>query len=192
MKESPISILICGVGGQGTILARKIICEAFFNSGYDVKASEVHGMAQRGGSVVTHFRAGEDVASPLIEDGQADIILAFEPLEALRFLPKLKRHGQVIVNSQKIMPTSVLIGEFTYPTDIFNKIQTATDKIKIIDALDIATKAGNTKVVNVVLIGVLAKMLSVSKELWLKAVAASVPLKYQELNIKAFELGYNI
>ena len=192
MKKPYISILICGVGGQGIILARKIICEAFFSSGYDIKASDVHGMAQRGGSVVTYFRASQNVASPLIEDGQADIILAFEPLEALRFLPKLKKSGQIIVNSQKIMPTSVLIGEFAYPAEVFSKIQSATDKTKIIDALDIAAKAGNIKSVNVVLIGVLAKILPVSKEIWLKAIAASVPHEYQELNIKAFELGYNI
>ena len=187
-----LNILICGVGGQGTILARKLACTAFFSAGYDVKASEVHGMAQRGGSVVTHFRAGSTIASPLIEEGQADYILAFEPLEALRFLPYLKKDGQLIVNAQPIIPTSVLTGEAVYPEDILNTLKAKITGTMVVNGTEIALQIGNIKVLNVVLLGVLAKRLPVSKEKWLKAIAENVPSKFKDLNLQAFEAGYSV
>ena len=190
--KTNFNILICGVGGQGTILARKIACSAFFSEGYDVKASEVHGMAQRGGSVVTHLRVGSNIFSPLVEKGQADYILAFEPLEALRFLPYLKKGGQLIVNTQQVFPIPVLTGEAEYPPNILDRIKAIVPEAIEIDALQIACLAGNPKAVNVVLLGVLAKLLPVDKSSWLEALEQNVPTRYKELNLNAFESVYSI
>jgi len=181
------SILIVGVGGQGTLLASRIIGNLFINLGMDVKMSEVHGMAQRGGSVVTHVRCGEHVNSPLVENGGADYILAFEGLEALRNAHFLKEDGHMIINSQNIFPMPVILGMADYPTKTLNG-----KNITYMDALKMAEEIGNTKTVNVILIGALAKMMdNIDKEKWIDAIKTTVKPKFVEINLKAFEMGYN-
>ncbi len=186
------SIMIVGVGGQGTLLASRILGSALLDCGYDVKVSEVHGMSQRGGSVVTYVRCGEEVASPIIEKGEADIILAFEQLEAARWLSFLKPDGKIIVNTQTIDPMPVVIGTAEYPEGVIDAVKAAGADVQAIDALSLAVEAGTAKAVNVVLIGAMAKSMPLDKEVWIKALKESVPAKFLELNLKAFELGYNI
>ena len=187
------SIMIVGVGGQGTLLASRILGSALLDCGYDVKVSEVHGMSQRGGSVVTYVRFGESVASPIIEKGEADIILAFEQLEAARWLEYLKPDGKIIVNTQQMDPMPVVMGAAEYPEGVIDAIRAAGADVETLDALPMAVEAGTAKAVNVVLIGAMAKnMADVSKEVWLKALRESVPAKFLELNLKAFEMGYSI
>lgn len=185
------NIMIVGVGGQGTLLASRILGNTLINEGYDVKVSEVHGMSQRGGSVVTYVKFDSKVYSPIIDKGEADIILAFELLEAYRALPYLKKGGKLIVNSQKINPMPVITGAAEYPQDIENKLEGSTDAV-IIDALELAAKAGNTKAVNVVLIGIMAKQTSIAFERWIQTIKETVPERFLDINIKAFELGYNL
>ncbi|WP_337400202.1 indolepyruvate oxidoreductase subunit beta [Congzhengia sp.] len=187
-----MNIMIVGVGGQGTLLASRILGAAAQNIGMDVKLSEVHGMSQRGGSVVTYVRYGEKISSPIIEKGGADIILAYEQLEAYRYLPYLKQGGTMIVNTQKTDPMPVICGTAEYPENILEKIEQMGINIIACDALSLAKEAGNVKSVNVVLIGVLAKHSSISKDDWLNAVNATVPPKFLEANLKAFELGYEL
>ena len=186
------SIMIVGVGGQGTLLASRILGSALLDCGYDVKVSEVHGMSQRGGSVVTYVRYGESVASPIIEKGEADIILAFEQLEAARWLEYLRPDGKIIVNTQQIDPMPVVIGTAEYPAGVIDAIRAAGADVEAFDALPLAVEAGTSKAVNVVLIGAMAKNMSLDKEVWIKALKESVPPKFLELNLKAFEMGYNI
>lgn len=185
------NIMIVGVGGQGTLLASRILGNAVIRKGYDVKVSEVHGMSQRGGSVVTYVKYGEKVHSPIIDKGEADIILAFELLEAYRALPWLRKGGKIIVNDQKINPMPVITGAAEYPQDILGKLQSLVN-VKAVDALSLATKAGNIKAVNVVLIGVMAKQTQIPYEEWVETVRASVPPKFLDVNLKAFDLGYNL
>ncbi|WHH59501.1 indolepyruvate oxidoreductase subunit beta [Petroclostridium sp. X23] len=185
------SIMIVGVGGQGTLLASRILGNAAIELGYDVKVSEVHGMAQRGGSVVTYVKYGEKVYSPIISEGEADIILAFEELEAYRWLPYLKKDGKMIINTQNIDPMPVIIGSAQYPENIIEKVKNLSGNVTTVDALSLALKAGNMKAVNVVLIGLMAKYTSIDKEIWLKAIEQTVPAKFLEANKTAFELGYN-
>lgn len=185
------SIMIVGVGGQGTLLASRILGNAVISEGYDVKVSEVHGMSQRGGSVVTYVRYGEKVYSPVIDKGQADIILAFELLEAYRALPYLKEGGKIIVNDQKINPMPVIIGAAKYPESLSDKLSDKADTT-VIDALALAKKAGNIKAVNVVLIGVMAKNTDIEYETWVETIKNTVPEKFLEVNLKAFEYGYNL
>lgn len=187
-----MNIMIVGVGGQGTLLASRILGAAAQNIGMDVKLSEVHGMSQRGGSVVTYVRYGEKISSPIIEKGGADIILAFEQLEAYRYLPYLKQGGTMIVNTQKTDPMPVICGTAEYPENILEKIEQMGINIIACDALSLAKEAGNVKSVNVALIGVLAKHSSISKDDWLNAVNATVPPKFLEANLNAFELGYEL
>ena len=184
------SIMIVGVGGQGTLLASRIIGNALIDCGYDVKVSEVHGMSQRGGSVVTYVRYGEEVASPIVEKGGADIIVAFEQLEALRWISYLKPGGKMIINTQKIDPMPVIIGAAAYPEEILDTIKKSGVSYEAIDALSIANEAGNSKAVNVVLLGLMAKHSEIEKETWLKSLRNTVPERFLELNLKAFELGY--
>lgn len=186
------SIMIVGVGGQGTLLASRILGSALLDCGYDIKVSEVHGMSQRGGSVVTYVRYGENVASPIIEKGEADIILAFEQLEAARWLEYLRPDGKLIVNTQKIDPMPVVIGTTEYPDGVIEAIKAAGADVEELDALPLAVEAGTAKAVNVVLIGAMAKNMSLDKEVWIKALNESVPPKFLELNLKAFEMGYSI
>lgn len=184
-----MKIMIVGVGGQGTLLASRILGNVAINQGYDVKVSEVHGMSQRGGSVVTYVKYGDKVYSPIIDEGEADIVLAFELLEAYRALPYLKKGGKLIVNTQQINPMPVITGAMEYPADIEGKLKDAVDTTAI-DALALAEQAGNQKAVNVVLIGVMAKNTDVAYEKWVDALKQTVPEKFLEVNLKAFELGY--
>lgn len=184
------SIMIVGVGGQGTLLASRILGAALVTKGFDVKVSEVHGMSQRGGSVVTYVKYGECVASPIIEKGEADILLSFEQLEAARWLPYLKTDGKLIVNSQQIDPMTVISGAASYPEGILDSLRDAGAAVTAIDALDLAVQAGSAKAVNVVLIGVLASKTDIPKETWVQALQETVPPKFLEMNLKAFELGY--
>ncbi len=183
-------IMIVGVGGQGTLLASRILGNTVIGQGYDVKVSEVHGMSQRGGSVVTYVKYGEKVYSPIIDKGEADIILAFEMLEAYRALPYLKKGGKIIINNQQIDPMPVITGAAQYPENIDEKISNSADAI-IVDALSLAREAGNTKAVNVVLIGVMAKNSEIEYEKWIETIKTTVPEKFLEVNLKAFDLGYN-
>ena len=185
------NIMIVGVGGQGTLLASRILGNAVIRKGYDVKVSEVHGMSQRGGSVVTYVKFGDVVHSPIIDKGEADIILAFECLEAYRALPWLKKDGVMIVNTQQINPMPVITGAADYPENIQDKLCEA-DHVIFIDALHLARKAGNVKAVNVVLIGELAKNTEIPYEEWVETIKTTVPPKFLEVNLKAFDLGYNL
>lgn len=185
------NILIVGVGGQGTLLASRLLGNNMLNSGYDVKVSEVHGMSQRGGSVVTYVRYGDEVSSPIIEKGEADLILAFEQLEAARFLPWLKKGGTMIINTQQIDPMPVIMGNAEYPQNILESLREKNVNVIAVDALSIAENAGSSKAVNVVLIGVMAKSLGFDKEQWLQTVRDNVPAKFVELNEKAFLMGYD-
>lgn len=184
------NIMIVGVGGQGTLLASRILGNAVISEGYDVKVSEVHGMSQRGGSVVTYVKYGDKVFSPIIDRGEADIILAFEKLEAARALPYLKEGGTVILNDREIAPMPVITGAAEYPDGLVADIA-AKAKVIAIDALSLSLEAGSAKAVNVVLIGVLARSSDISKEVWIQTIKDTVPAKFLDLNLKAFELGYN-
>ncbi|MCK9478380.1 MAG: indolepyruvate oxidoreductase subunit beta [Firmicutes bacterium] len=186
-----INIMIVGVGGQGTLLASRILGNAAIDCGFDVKVSEVHGMSQRGGSVVTYVKYGEKVFSPVISEGEADIILAFEQLEAYRYLKFLKKDGTMILNTQKIAPMPVITGAASYPEEIIEKLNKTGAKIIAIDALSAALKAGNAKAVNVVLIGVLASKTNIQKDIWQKAIEKTVPPRFLQVNQQAFEAGYN-
>lgn len=186
------NILIVGVGGQGTLLASKVMGKVFLDSGYDVKVSEVHGMSQRGGSVVTYVRYGDEVYSTLIDKGEADILLSFEALEAARWLPYLKKDGVVITNTQRLNPMSVVMEKATYPDDIFEKIKAAGVNPVEVDALALAEEAGSAKSVNVVLLGIAAKHIGLDKQLWLDAVKSTVPPKTVDMNVAAFEKGYEL
>lgn len=184
------SILIVGVGGQGTLLASRLLGRAMMDEGFDVKVSEVHGMSQRGGSVETYVRYGDKVYSPLISAGEADVLLAFEQLEAARFLPYLKKGGTVVVNTQKMDPMPVVAGTAQYPEGLIDSMRAQGANVLAVDALSLAEQAGSAKAVNVVLIGALARRLEVEKEVWLRTIEKTVPPKFIELNQKAFELGY--
>ncbi len=184
------SVLIIGVGGQGTLLASRILGYAMMEQGFDVKVGEVHGMSQRGGSVVTYVRWGDKVASPVIEIGEADVVLAFEQLEAARFLPYLKPGGAVVANTQRIDPMPVAAGTAEYPEGVLPAMQEKGVDVLAIDAASLARQAGSEKAVNVVLIGAMARRMEISKDTWLDAVGHCVPEKFKDLNLKAFELGY--
>ena len=184
------SVMIVGVGGQGTLLASRLLGAAMVAEGYDVKVSEVHGMSQRGGSVVTYVRYGEKVYSPIIEEGEADIVLAFEQLEAALYLPYLKKGGAVVVNTQKMDPMPVVTGSTTYPEGLLEDMEKKGARVLALDALSLAEEAGSAKAVNVVLIGAMAKSLGGEQEVWLKAIEETVPAKFLEMNRKAFALGW--
>lgn len=186
-----LSIMIVGVGGQGTLLASRILGNVALSQGYDVKVSEVHGMSQRGGSVVTYVKMGKKVYSPLVEKNEADIILAFEELEAYRWLDYLKNGGKMIINRQKINPMPVIIGKAKYPENIIEKVTTNIDDVTVLDALGIAKECGSIKVVNVVLLGVMAKSTGIDKEIWIESIRETVPQKLLDVNMKAFEAGWN-
>lgn len=185
------NIMIVGVGGQGTLLASRILGNVVIGEGYDVKVSEVHGMSQRGGSVVTYVKYGDKVYSPIIDLGEADIILAFEMLEAYRALPYLKKGGKMIANTQQIDPMPVITGAMEYPQDIAGKLAQKID-LTCVDALKAAEEAGNIKAVNVVLIGVMAKSTDIPYEKWVETIRQTVPEKFLDVNLKAFEIGYNL
>ena len=183
------NIMIVGVGGQGSLLASKLLGRLLVDEGYDVKVSEVHGMSQRGGSVVTYVRFGDRVYSPVIEDGEADFIVSFEKIEAARYVSKLKKDGTVIVNTQQIDPMPVITGAAEYPADLAKKIKDAGAKIDAIDCLSVAKEAGSAKAVNIVLLGRLSHYFDIPEEAWMASLEANVPAKFLEMNKKAFELG---
>lgn len=186
------NIMIVGVGGQGTLLAGKLLGCVLMAQGYDVKVSEVHGMSQRGGSVVTYVRFGEKVYSPVIDRGEADIIVSFEKLEAARWLEYLKPGGQIITNTREIEPMPVITGAAKYPEQLLEKMQSAGAKVDGKDFLAIAEDAGSAKAVNIALMGRLSNYFpEISDEEWQKAMEACVPPKFLDLNKKAFEMGKN-
>ena len=185
------SVMIVGVGGQGSLLASRLLGNVLLAQGYDVKVSEVHGMRQRGGSVVTYVKYGDKVYSPVIEKGEADAVISFELLEAARCLPYLKKGGHLITSTQQIDPMPVITGAAEYPTDIVEKIKAKGADIIAVDALSLAEQAGTAKASNVVLMGVLASRMDYPEELWQKALEQCVPPKFLELNKRAFELGKN-
>lgn len=180
--------MIVGVGGQGTLLASKLLGNVLTGQGYDVKLSEVHGMSQRGGSVVTYVKYGEKVYSPIVDQGEADYILSFEILESARWISYLKKGGKLITNTQKTWPMPVITGAMEYPEGIVEKLSQKADVLAV-DALKLATEAGSAKAVNVVLIGVLSKIMDIPEAAWLEALEATVPARFLELNKKAFALG---
>ena len=184
------SIMIVGVGGQGTLLASRLLGAALISVGYDVKVSEVHGMSQRGGSVVTYVKYGDKVDSPIVQKGQADLILAFEQLEAARWLPFLKTDGTIIANTQQIDPMPVVTGVATYPDGVLAAIRKTGVKLSDVDALSLAVEAGSAKAVNVVLIGVMAAHMDIDRAVWEQAIRETVAAKCLEMNLKAFDLGY--
>jgi len=183
------NIMIVGVGGQGSLLASKLLGYLLLSEGYDVKVSEVHGMSQRGGSVVTYVRYGEAVASPVIDEGEADCIVSFELLEAARWLAYLKKDGQVVTNTQQIDPMPVVTGAAQYPENLVEKMQALGVKVDALDCVDLAAQAGNIKAVNLVLLGRLSHYFDFPQEAWDKAIEACVPAKFLEVNRKAFALG---
>lgn len=191
MNNGVTNILLVGVGGQGILVASEILSEALMLSGYDVKKSEVHGMAQRGGSVVSHVRYGDKVYSPIIADGEADILLGFELLETYRYLPLMKPEGRAVVNTLKINPPGVATGKQSYPAQIPEKIQSLCRDSIMIDGLALAKQAGNAKTANTVLLGALSVLAGINEKFWFAALEKMVPPKTLEINKAAFELGRN-
>ena len=186
------NIMIVGVGGQGTLLASKLLGRLLLTRNYDIKVSEVHGMSQRGGSVVTYVRYGDKVYSPIIDKGEADFILSFELLEAARAAEYLRPGGRIITNTQEINPMPVITGAMAYPEDLLGKMASLGLNVDAMDALTLAQEAGSAKAVNLVLLGRLSKYFSdFSEEEWMAAIEQSVPVKFLEMNKKAFHLGRN-
>ncbi len=185
------NIMIVGVGGQGSLLASKLLGQILLNAGYDVKVSEVHGMSQRGGSVVTYVRFGDKVYSPIIDKGEADYIVSFELLEAARYVEFLKPGGHIVVNTQQIDPMPVITGNAAYPENLVEKMKASGAEVEAFDALAVANEAGSSKAVNIALLGRLSKKFDFTEEQWMEALEKCVPPKFIELNKKAFALGRN-
>ncbi len=185
------NIMIVGVGGQGSLLASKILGHLLLSQGYDVKVSEVHGMSQRGGSVVTYVRYGDRVYSPVIDAGEADFIVSFELLEAARWIGCLRPNGQIVTNTQQTDPMPVITGAAQYPENLVEKIRAAGAKVDALDCLRIAEEAGSVKAVNIVLLGRLSHYFDIPEEAWMESIEANVPAKFLEMNKKAFTLGKN-
>ncbi len=189
MNDDVKSILLAGVGGQGILRASDILCLAFMASGLDVKKSEVHGMAQRGGCVTSHVRYGQKVYSPIAKKGDVDILVSFEKLEALRYLDYLKPQATIIINEEEIYPPSVNLGDAQYPENVYDRVSRYFKTVKMINALDLARKAGNIRAVNTVLLGVLSTFLDLKSDLWEKVLQEAFPSKSLTANLKAFNLG---
>ena len=185
------NVMIVGVGGQGSLLASKLLGRLLLTKGYDIKVSEVHGMSQRGGSVVTYVRYGDKVYSPIIDKGEADFIVSFELLEAARWTEFLKPDGNIIANTQQINPMPVITGVAEYPAELDKKMASAGIDIDAFDALKLAEEAGSSKAVNIVLMGRLSNYFDATVEEWMQAIEESVPAKFLEMNKKAFSLGRN-
>ena len=186
-----MNIMIVGVGGQGSLLASKLLGRLLLTKGYDIKVSEVHGMSQRGGSVVTYVRFGDRVYSPIVDKGEADYIVSFELLEAARWTEYLKPGGKIVTNIQQINPMPVITGAAVYTDDLVAKMRSAGIDVDAFDALKLAEEAGSSKAVNIVLMGHLSKNFDFTYEEWITAIEQSVPPKFLELNKKAFDLGRN-
>lgn len=184
------NIMIVGVGGQGTLLTSRILGGITVDAGYDVKLSEVHGMAQRGGSVVTFVRYGEKVAEPIVEEGQADVLIAFEKLEALRYAHFLKPNGVIVVNDWRIDPITVVTGAAQYPENIIENLS-AKYKVYSMNAMEEAEKLGNVKAFNVIILGLAARHMDFGKDAWLRVIEKTVPPKTIEINKAAFLMGYD-
>ncbi len=185
------NIMIVGVGGQGSLLASKLLGRLLLTKGYDVKVSEVHGMSQRGGSVVTYVKFGQEVYSPVIDEGEADFIVSFELLEAARWTKYLKPDGKIITNTQQMNPMPVVTGSAEYPVELVEKMKAKGFYVDALNALELAEKAGSSKAVNLVLMGRLSKYFNFTEQEWMQAIEVSVPLKFLEMNKKAFALGAN-
>ena len=189
MDDAVTNILLSGVGGQGIILASDIIVEVFLEAGFDVKKSEVHGMAQRGGSVTSHVRFGRKVYSPIIKQGEVDILFSFEELEGLRWLNYVKPNGVIVLNNHKINPTAVNLGQVEYPKDIPGIIRKRFDKFHLVDGTKLALEAGNVRAANVVLLGAISKLFDVEEAHWVEAILRHLPPRVHEVNRKAFAMG---
>lgn len=183
------NVMIVGVGGQGSLLASKLLGHLLLTEGYDVKVSEVHGMSQRGGSVVTYVRFGEKVYSPIIDKGEADFIVSFEKLEAARYVEYLRPAGRMVVNTQEIDPMPVITGAMSYPAGLVEKMEAKGIAVDAMDCLSLAEQAGSSKAVNLVLMGRLSRYFDIPEEKWIKAIEECVPAKFVEMNKKAFALG---
>lgn len=189
MKGQTTNILLVGVGGQGILLASEILSETFMLAGFDVKKSEIHGMSQRGGSVVSHVRFGEKVFSPLVPEGEGDILFGFELMETLRALPLLRKGGKVVANDLQIPPSSVLMGKAAYPEMVDERIREKFPDFLLVDGQGLAVKAGNARAANTVLLGAVSRRIDVAEEYWLQALERMVPAKALDVNRKAFMLG---
>jgi indolepyruvate ferredoxin oxidoreductase beta subunit len=189
MDQLTTNILVAGVGGQGVILASDIMSEVFMEAGYDVKKSEVHGMAMRGGIVTSHFRFGKKVYSPLIKEGEVDILFAFEQLEGLRWINHLRADGKIVMNDHTINPPAVNLGEMEYPKAIPEKIKSKFKDFYLVKGTEMALQLGDARAANVVLLGAISKFFEVSEDLWLKTILNYLPPKVHELNRKAFYGG---
>ncbi len=189
MSRQITNILLVGVGGQGILLASEILSEAAMLAGFDVKKSEIHGMSQRGGSVVSHVRYGTEVFSPIVPEGEGDILFGFELMETARSLPLLKPGGTVVANDLQISPPSVLMGEETYPAGLAERIKTQFPDFLLVDGQKMATDAGNVRAANTVLLGAVSKRLDISEKFWLRALEKMVPGKALDINKQAFHMG---
>ncbi len=186
------SLLLVGVGGQGTILVSKILSQGLVKEGYDVKMSEIHGMSQRGGSVTTQIRFGEKVYSPSIDKGEADVIIAFEKLEAARYISQLRKSGTLIVNDEEIYPLPVLSGLAEYPDGVIESLKKSVDNIKVIEAKKIAEELGEVRSQNIVMLGCLVKALDLENIDWIELIKENLPERVHEVNIKAFGKGLSL
>jgi indolepyruvate ferredoxin oxidoreductase beta subunit len=191
MDQMTTNILVAGVGGQGVILASDIMSEVFMEAGYDVKKSEVHGMAMRGGIVTSHFRFGKKVYSPLIKEGEVDILFSFEQLEGLRWINHLRPNGKIVMNDHKINPPAVNLGEMEYPKAIPERIKSKFKEFYLVQGTEIASQLGDIRAANVVLLGAISKFFEVNEDLWLKTILNYLPPKVHDLNRKAFSAGRN-
>ncbi len=186
------NILLAGVGGQGILLASEVLSEVVMMAGLDVKKNEIHGMSQRGGSVVSHVRYGDKVYSSIIPEGEVDILFSFEMLETCRYLPLLKENGRVVVNDWKIAPPAVALGKMAYPQNLAEELRVKFPATTVVSGLDLALQAGNSKTVNTVLLGALSNILDFDKNIWLEALKKMIPERLLEINLKAFELGCQV
>jgi len=189
MSKPVTNILLVGVGGQGILLASEILSETFMLAGCDVKKSEIHGMSQRGGSVVSHVRFGEAVFSPIVPEGEGDILFGFELMETYRALPLLKKGGSVVANDLKIPPPAVLMGKEVYPADLAARIRARFPDFLLLDGQQLAAAAGNVRAANIALLGAVSRRLEVAEEHWIKAIEKMVPPRALAVNVKAFQLG---
>jgi indolepyruvate ferredoxin oxidoreductase beta subunit len=189
MDHQTTNVLVAGVGGQGVILASDIMSEVFMEAGYDVKKSEIHGMAMRGGIVTSHFRFGKKVYSPLIKEGEVDILFAFEQLEGLRWINHLRPNGKILMNDNKVNPPVVNLGEMEYPKNIPEIIESKFKNFYLIKGTEIALQAGDIRAANVVLLGAMSKLFTIQDSLWLDTLLGHLPPKVHDLNRKAFAAG---
>ena len=189
MDHQTTNVLVAGVGGQGVILASDIMCEVFMEAGYDVKKSEIHGMAMRGGIVTSHFRFGKKVYSPLIKEGEVDILFAFEQLEGLRWINHVRPNGKILMNDNKVNPPAVNMGEMDYPGNIPETIQSKFKNFYLVKGTEIALQAGDVRAANVVLLGAMSKLFTIQDTLWLDTILGHLPPKVHDLNRKAFATG---